>query len=301
MALEQTGHGALSASTAEGAAALRAAAAHERDPAVRGPDHLAGRLIAPGPRLSNIVKVPPLRPLFRPLAERIMPGVYWFEVARTKHMDTVLLDEVADGARQVVILGAGFDTRAYRFERELADAAVFEVDHPITAAVKRKRVAAVIGEPPPNVRYVEIDFERQDIGSRLAEAGFDARVRTVTIWSGVSAYLEAEAIDATLAWAASLAPGSALVFDYIDREVVEGDDEPYGAKELKRGVRRTGEPLRFGIPRGGTSAFLAARGFDLVHDLHAEEAKRRYCTRTDGTIAGRAYEFGGIALARVPS
>ena len=300
MALEETGHGVVSASTAEGAAALRAAAAGERDPAVRGPDHLAADFIAPGPRLSALVKVPLLRPLFRPLIERIVPGAYWFEVARTKHMDAALLDEVAAGARQAVILGAGFDTRAYRFERELADVAVFEVDHPITAAAKRERVAAVIGDPPANVRYVEVDFEAQDIGGRLVERGFDPGARTVTIWSGVSTYLDAAAVDATLAWAASLAPGSAIVFDYMDREVLEGDDRPYGAKALKRHVRRAGEPLRFGIPRGTTAAFLAERGLQLAHDLHADEAKRRYGTHSDGRPAGRGYDFGGIALGRVP-
>ena len=300
MALEGTGHGVLSASTAEGAAALRAAAAGERDATVRGPDHLAADFIAPGPRLSSLVKVRLLRPLFRPLIERIAPGAYWFEVVRTKHMDAVLLDEVAAGARQAVILGAGFDTRPYRFERELANVDVFEVDHPVTAAAKRERVAAVVGEPPVNLRYVEVDFETQDLGARLGEHGFHPDARTVTIWSGVCMYLDPDAVDATLGWAASLAPGSAIVFDHLDREVLEGDDRPYGATALKRLVRRTGEPLRFGIPRGTAAAYLADRGLELVHDLQAEEAKRRYVTCSDGRVAGRGYEFGGIALARVP-
>jgi methyltransferase (TIGR00027 family) len=300
VALEDTGRGLLSASTAEGAAALRAAAAQERDPAVRGPDDLAADFIAPGMRLSAVVKVPLLRPLFRPLIERVAPGAYWFEVVRTRHMDAVLLDEVAAGARQVVILGAGFDTRPYRFADELADVAVFEVDHPITAAVKRQRVAAALGRPPRNVRYVKVDFETQDLRARLAADGFDAGTRTVTVWSGVCMYLDPAAVDATLTWAASLAAGSAIVFDHLNREVLDGDHEPYGAKELLRLVRRTGEPLRFGVPRGTIGDFLAVRGLELVHDLRAEEAKRRYATRSDGRIAGRGYEFGGIALARVP-
>jgi O-methyltransferase involved in polyketide biosynthesis len=109
----------LAASTAEGAAALRAAGARERDERIRGTDHLAARFVSGGLRLTAIVKVPLLRGVAPRLAERVLPGSYWFEIARVRHMDAVLRKELEAGARQLVILGAGFDTRAHRLAHRL--------------------------------------------------------------------------------------------------------------------------------------------------------------------------------------
>jgi methyltransferase (TIGR00027 family) len=129
----------MARSTAEGAAALRAAGALIRDPELRGPDHLAGRFIAPGPRMTALIKVPGLRRLAFRVIERTLPGGVWFEIARTRGMDDFLREEVMGGARQVVILGAGFDSRAYRMADVLAGTVVYEVDHPVTSALKRSR------------------------------------------------------------------------------------------------------------------------------------------------------------------
>jgi len=109
--------------TAEAFASLRAAGASVRDPRLRNPDGLASRFIAPGLRLSGLVKVPALRPLARRAAERISPCAYFYELARVKHIDSVLVDELEAGIEQLVILGAGFDTRAYRFAEPLVPCA----------------------------------------------------------------------------------------------------------------------------------------------------------------------------------
>src|SRR5688500_1631288 len=139
MALGDGENSRLARSTAEGAAALRAAGATLRNPEIRNPDHMAQDFIAPGLKLTALVKVPVLPRLSPRLLERILPGSLWFELARTRYMDEVLLREVGDGAAQVVLLGAGLDSRSYRLRGELAGAALFEVDHPVTAAVKAER------------------------------------------------------------------------------------------------------------------------------------------------------------------
>ena len=136
----------MARSTAEGACALRAAGTTLRDPEIRNPDYMAKDFIAPGLKVSALAKVPLLRRLSPRIIERILPGALWFELARTRHMDDVLLSEVADGATQVVLLGAGLDSRCYRLRDELGDAALFEVDHPVTAAVKAERLEAIFGE-----------------------------------------------------------------------------------------------------------------------------------------------------------
>lgn len=301
MTLERAGCSWLAASTAEAAAALRAASAHERDERIRGPDKLAASFVAGGPRLTALVKIPFVRRLAPQLAEWLLPGSYWYEIARVRHMDRVLCRELSAGARQLVILGAGFDTRAYRFADRLAGVATFEVDHPATAALKRARVRTVFGALPRHVRYVEADLHAGDLGGRLRAAGYSEKLRTHLIWSGVTPYLEAHGVDAVLGWLAARArSGSSIVFDYAFREAVEGDDAFYGARRLRRRLAEAGEPLLFGIPRGACARFLAERGLELVSNQSPEQLERRYLIRGDGRPAGRPYGFVAIAHARVP-
>jgi methyltransferase (TIGR00027 family) len=160
-----------STSTAESVALLRAAGALLRDERLRGPDHLAARLMPWAPRLSALVKVPVVRQLMPLLAERVVPGGVGFELARTKYMDSVVAEEVRDGAEQVVILGAGFDSRAYRMADELAAVTVFEVDQPGMSATKQARVRSAAGTPPANVHYVPVDLETTDLADALTEGG----------------------------------------------------------------------------------------------------------------------------------
>jgi O-methyltransferase involved in polyketide biosynthesis len=327
-----------------GSAALRAAARTERDERLRGPDHLAARVIPPAPRLTLLVKVPVLRRVTPRLAERLLPGSYWFELARLKHMDASLRQGVSSGARQAVLLGAGLDTfaqrhpelagrvtvfevdqpgpqtwkrqrlealgygvpdrlhtRAHRFEAELAGVRTFEVDHPVTALQKRDRVQAVFGGLPPHVRYVAADLNRGDLALRLEAAGYDPGLRTVVVWSGVTAYLDADGVDAVIRWfAEQAAPGSSIVFDYCVRDMVEGSDAYYGAARLRRHLARGGEPLRFGFTRGGMGEFLAERGLVQTSDLDSTELERQYLVDSRGRVAGRVYGFVGIADAKVP-
>jgi methyltransferase (TIGR00027 family) len=289
----------FAASTAEGAAAIRAAGTTERDPRLRGPDRLAARFVGSRLKPTALVKVPLLRRLAPRLAERLVPGSYWFELARVKHMDALLREALAAGTRQLVILGAGFDTRAYRFADQLAGVATFEVDHPITASIKRARVEELFGRLPAHVRYVELDFNGGDLTGALRAAGYRQDLPAFVIWSGVTAYLEPLGVDAVLRWFAGSAPGSSIVFDYAYREAVEGDDSFHGAAELRRRVAQGGEPLTFGIPRGTGARFVSERGLELLSDLPPEELRTRYLVGSDGRLGGRPYGFVSIAHARV--
>lgn len=303
MSLEEADDRLLARSTAEGAAFLRAVGNQLSDPELRGPDDLAAQMIAPGFNAAALVRIPLLRRLALRIIEGILPGGIWFELARTGGMDDYLRDRIAGDTKQVVMLGAGLDTRGYRMP-ELAGVTLYEVDHPVTASYKAERVAAVIGKPPSNIRYVTIDFARQDLGQIMRDAGHDPSANTAVIWSGVAPYLEPEAVDSTLAWVASLAPGSTLVFDFLWAELLDSqapERELFGAKQLLQRTEAQGEPLRSGIPRGRTREFLAERGLELVEELGPNEGTERYLTRSDGSVAGQLWEFGGIAVAKVPA
>ena len=132
---------------------------------------------------------------------------------RTIAIDTAVRDAVTRGARQLVILGAGFDGRAWRM-KELAGVKVFEVDHPATQGAKRAR-APELPAPIGAVSFVPIDFEREALGAVLQRAGHDASVPTCWIWEGVVMYLTHDAMRATLnSVAARSAPGSTLIVNY---------------------------------------------------------------------------------------
>lgn len=288
----------MARSTAEGACALRAAATTLRDPELRSPDYLAAGFISPGLKATYLVKVPLLRRLTPRLFEAILPGSFWFELARTHLMDEVVLGEVAAGATQVVILGAGLDSRAYRLTDALEPAAIFEVDHPVTAAIKRERLDALFGGPPAHVTYVHVDFNTEDLAERLTAHGFDPAARTIVLWSGVAPYLEPEGVASTMRWfKAGTGAGSGLCFDYLWQEALDGDHSFYGAPQLFKRVASGGEPFKSGIPRGKTAEYLARFGLVLEEDLGPEDAQERLLGSQDRKI----YGFGGMALVRNPA
>jgi methyltransferase (TIGR00027 family) len=302
LGLEEKTRARTARNTAEAFASLRAAGSSVHDEQVRNPDHLASRFIALGPRLTTLVKVPALRPLARRTAERMSPGAYYYELARVKHIDRVLSEELDSGIAQLAILGAGFDTRAYRFADRLSATRVFELDHPVTAALKQARARKVFGVLPDHVTYVSADLEHEGLSAVLLSAGYRSDAKTLFIWSGVSFYLSAEAVDSVLAFVQAFSePGSSIVFDYHYRGFTDGTRDYYGAREGKRRVEELGEPCIFGIEEGNVSSFLQRHGLELVSDLGPDELERRYLIRSDGGVDGHPFGFISIAHARVPA
>lgn len=147
--------------------------------------------------------------------DRLLAGSMTFVLARHRAMDEALAAEVRAGVLQVVLLGAGYDSRSARLVDALAGATVFEVDHPATSARKQARVAeALAGVPRAETVAVPVDFQRDSFAERLVEAGFRTGERTFWIWEGVTMYLPEPAVRETLQRIRSLSPaGSRLVFD----------------------------------------------------------------------------------------
>src|SRR5262249_10896737 len=135
------------------------------------------------------------------LYARMAPGALEFILAREQYIDDFLKACLSEGLDQVVILGAGFDTRAYRIPG-IDKTRVFEVDHPATQEVKLKKLRKVIDPLPSYVTFVSADFNTQTLDERLAASGYDERCKTLFIWQGVTYFLTAEGIDSTLAFIA---------------------------------------------------------------------------------------------------
>lgn len=196
-------------------------------------------------------------------------------VARTRYIDDVLGEGLRGGAEQVVILGAGFDSRAYRI-RGIERTRVFEVDHPLTQARKRDVVTQRLGALPPHVTLVSIDFDTETLDTGLQRAGYRGDARTFFICEGVTHYLAADAVDAVFRYAARSAAGSRMVFTYIHRAILADSSAFAGAAATLSTVRRGGEPYTFGLDPANLPQYLAARGLVLIEDVDATAYRERY-------------------------
>jgi methyltransferase (TIGR00027 family) len=272
----------------------------ERGP-LRGPDHVAERFLTPALRL--LTRSHRMLALIRWVYGRKLPGAYAFVFARTQFFDDVFVSEVTDGARQVVILGAGFDSRAHRFEsvcRE-RDARVFELDFPATSVEKQSTVRQVFGGLPAHVQYVPIDFNATPLETGLADAGYDPALRTAFLWEGVTFYLANAAVESVLRFVASRSgPRSAIVFDYADNRIFEPETRLLGAREVLRFTASKGEPFTFAQSPERMTALLAGCGLACERDLSPDEIEERYLRRPDGSLLGRTAGCYRLAVARGP-
>lgn len=220
--------------------------------------------------------------------DRWFPHLELWTAVRTAYLDAQVRRWTDDGMPQVVLLGAGLDTRAVRLAR--AGVRFFEVDQPATQAYKRERVAALPGYPAGAATYVSCDFESDDFVERLAAAGFDRARPALVLWEGVTPYLTDGAIRATLRRVAEgLDPGSILLFDHL----LEARP-PSGKEDTREFVGKLGEPVRFGIK--DPVPMLAECGFRHVRSLSFDEA----CLTFTGTYQRvREFRFQRMVLASV--
>jgi methyltransferase (TIGR00027 family) len=220
-------------------------------------------------------------------------------LARTRVIDDTLCAEIRDGAVQVVVLGAGYDTRAYRMRELLKRAIVFEVDLPSIQELKKLRVREVLGHTPENVVFVPADFTNGNLGTVLSKAGYRAEPRTVFVLEGVSYHLPESSVDAILRFVTrNSAPGSTIIFDYESERVPRGDHDDEELKEIMARLARWGEPHVFGLPVGNARAFVEQRGLSVVADLGPRELRREYLTRKNATLLADAPWNFGVCVAR---
>ena len=204
--------------------------------------------------------------------DRCYPGVGNAILVRGRYMDEHLTRALRDGIRQVVILGAGYDTRALRFPALQQNTTVFEVDHPATQTTKRRRMRSF---DLPHLRYVPLDFTTDRLDAALLAQGFDPGDRALFVWEGVTYYLLSETIDHTLAAVRRCcAPGSRIVFDVFPDSVVQGISLLPGAWALQNGLAWIGEALRFGIAPERIGRFMNERGFGHTAWIEADRWAR---------------------------
>jgi len=280
--------------TAEYVALYRALETTEtrREPLFRDPfaAHLLTESRARALRAANL---PGMRGILERYADYRAPGARTSAIGRTRFIDDIVRAEAVAGIRHLVILGAGYDCRAHRIA-ELAKVPVYEVDRADTQTEKRRRIDGLPGVRK-DVRYVAVDFEKQDLATRLADAGWRADRTSLFLWEGVTNYLDANAVARVLDMVGLVAVGSAIVFTYIHRGVIDGSKHFDGAGKLVGNVKRLGEPWQFGLVPEEMDKYLAGFSLVLEQDLGADDYRAKYF---GANARFRGYSFYRIAVAR---
>jgi methyltransferase (TIGR00027 family) len=265
--------------TALGAAGLRAA--HQvLDGAAIFEDPLALRIL--GPDADALVREAETDT--DPFHQRLR----WFVAARSRIAEDALAAAAKRGTRQLVVLGAGLDTTAYRAPPS-QHLRIFEVDHPATQAWKRERLVEAGIPLPASVTFVPIDFEHATLKEGLGATGFDPAQPTFFTWLGVVPYLTDEAIFSTLGFIAGLPGGAEVVFDYVNPPDTMTESGRRAMHEaLIARVAAVGEQLRNHFDTAALDARLKALGFREVEDVGWPEIAARF-------FPGRPISSGGSA------
>jgi methyltransferase (TIGR00027 family) len=206
---------------------------------------------------------------------RINPSIRKGIVLRARFFDDYSRQCLQEGFQQVVLLGAGYDSRYLRMP-EFRSVPVYELDLESTQTIKKALTRRLLGKLPPNVTYVGIDFSKQSITERLAAAGFNRQLRTLFIWEGVTLFLNQEIICETLGRLAELRPGNRVIFDFIPPELIDDETDYRGNRQLLHLCASINEPLTFGCDPARMKALLPTLGFKDVNITSMREANLRY-------------------------
>jgi methyltransferase (TIGR00027 family) len=264
--------------TALNVAICRALAAHEERNEIKGPDFMA-ELFVP----EEVKKHFQNETSIKSVIERgISKALYAYVLARTAFFDDVVKKALEQDIPQIVFLGAGYDTRAYRFSKLIRNTRIFEMDIQSTQQRKLKILADSGISIPEQLSFVTINFKTEKIENALEKKGYNKSLQTLFVWEGVSYYLADEAIDETLKFVRDCsAPGSAICFDYITEKMESV---------------HAGEPFRFWIAQDKIKLFLAERGLTVQDHLDNNEMEKRYLTLKNGQLAEKV--MARFALVR---
>jgi methyltransferase (TIGR00027 family) len=250
-------------------------------------DPLALRIL--GPDADDAIALATERPERR--------GLRLFIAMRSRFAEDSARRAIAQGVHQILVLGAGLDTFAYRLE-QTAGLRIFELDHPATQAEKRRRLTAAQIAEPAHVAYVAHDFEDESMTAALEAAGLDSDQRTFVIWLGVTPYLTEEALFAALGELARFPGGAEVAFDYANppHAIEEGTRDLH--REMAERVAASGEPFRCYLDSAGLHTRARELGFVEIEDLDRAAMVARYLP--DLALAPRPGPGGHVVRMATP-
>ncbi|MFH2012879.1 MAG: SAM-dependent methyltransferase [Pseudomonadota bacterium] len=275
---------ATTSRTAEMTCLSRACSALETNSYYKSDDYIAPLLLPSF--LKPFLYVSLARKLFsKVLAPK---GIYEYVIARTKYIDAVFKQALSEEFDQILIFGAGFDTRALRFKDRMQNTRLYELDTAITQQAKIRQYKKRNITLPPNLTFITINFDKEKLSAKLDETGFRKYQRSLFVLEGLLMYLQSDSAHATFKTIQDYAgKGSWIVFDYIYSSVLRNEGTCYGESVITQTVSAAGEKWYFGIEKGEIEKFLAPYELNLINHKDAQELEKIYFKDSKGKIIGR--------------
>jgi methyltransferase (TIGR00027 family) len=206
--------------------------------------------------------------------DAVAQGIFGAQICRTRYIDDAVKAALSQGISQLVILGAGFDTRPYRLPG-MERVNVFEVDLPSVQNDKKKKILKYLGRLPDHVTFIPIDFDTQTLETVFTGTAFDPSRPAVFIWEGVTQYISEGAVRQTLTFVGKSAPGSVIVFTYVLKSIIERRSDIPGADHMMDVVAQNA-PWVFGLEPSEIPEFLKAFHLVLIADVGNADYQEKY-------------------------
>jgi len=263
-----------------------------------GPDYLAEYFLPS--HFKFFIKFKRIRVNVKNKSDKYTPGMYEYMLARTAFFDRIFMDALNKNTPQVVLLGAGYDTRAYRFAQLNNKTKIIELDIGTTQNRKMKCLKKARINIPKQVNFVPINFNEEALKEVLEKSGYERDEQTLFLWEGVSYYLDPESVDETLKFVSHSSHNeSAIAFDYYVSVSEDNVDDYYGAKTLIQTWRkhRSNESFIFSIEEGKLESFLEQRGLKIVSHLDTREIEKTFLSDEKGSSIGQLNGLFRFAIA----
>jgi methyltransferase (TIGR00027 family) len=204
----------------------------------------------------------------------IAEGIFGAQICRTRYIDDALQVALNQGITQVVILGAGLDTRPYRLPG-MQEVQVFEVDLPSVQEGKKKKILNILGKLPDRVTFIPIDFDTQSLEQVFAGSSYNPSERVIFVWEGVTQYITEDAVRQTLTFVGKSAPGSLIVFTYVLKSIIERRSNIPGADRLMDQVEKQA-PWIFGLEPALIPDYLKTFHLSVTADVGNTYYQEKY-------------------------
>ena len=227
------------------------------------------------------------------LSKKFVPGFHEHLISRTRFIDDLIKKSISEQVEQYVILGAGYDSRAYNLKLP-SGLKIFEVDQPEVQKIKLSKLPDEIPNAE-NITYVSVDFNHQSLKNQLLNSGFDKSKSTIYTLEGVSQYITREALNSTLSELALLTPNSNATFfiSYVNRLLREDPKACFGmgyskperaAKFITNGAAKVGEPWISLYSSKEIEDLLSQNSFTLTENKTLADLNSKYFTPVGRTI-----------------
>jgi methyltransferase (TIGR00027 family) len=235
-------------------------------------DPVAKELV--GAPIRFLMQFASMRTLTMKQTDAVAKGIYGVQICRTRYIDDAVRAAISQGTKQLVILGAGYDTRPYRLP-EMESVKVFEVDLPTVQNDKKMKLQKYLGRLPDHVSFIPIDFDTQTLETVFSGTAFNPAKPAIFVWEGVTQYISEEAVRETLAFVGESALGSIIVFTYVLKSIIERRSDIPGADHLMDTVAKQ-SPWVFGLEPSDISDFLKPYHLSLIADVGNVDYQEEY-------------------------